>query len=140
MKLKLLLMTLVLTAFTFSGSAQDLGGMMTTLADGIKPEAFKKSWNKNKDEWISKVKSLDANDVIEADQSLSGLIGGLKGSAFKSDAKGLKANLLKGLMSGGDTSSILSSMGSLVKGLDPSMLKDSFDKDGFLEDIGKFTK
>lgn len=136
MKLKLLLMALVFSGFTYSTNAQDLGSLMTTLADGIKPEAFKKSWNKNKDEWISKAKSLDANDVIGAGQSLSGLIGGLKGSAFKSDARGLKANLMKGLMSGGDASSILSSMGSLVKGLDPSMLKDSFDKDGFLDKLG----
>lgn len=139
MKLKLLLMALVFSGFTYSTNAQDLGSLMTTLADGIKPEAFKGNWAKDKEEWTSTVKSLDADDVIGAGKSLSSLIGYLKGSAFKSDAHGLKPNLLKGLAGSNDLKSIYSSMGSLVKGLDPSKLKDSFDKDGFLNDIGKFT-
>ena len=54
MKLKLLLMALVFSGFTYSTNAQDLGSLMTTLADGIKPEAFKKSWK-----WFGGGNSID---------------------------------------------------------------------------------
>ena len=33
---------------------QDLGSMLTSIANGVKPEGFKSGWAKNKDKWLAR--------------------------------------------------------------------------------------
>src|SRR5690606_33714770 len=119
MKIKLLLFSFLFSVASLSTQAQDLGSLMTTLGDGIKSEAFKGSFNKNKDEWMKKASSLSIDDIKGATSSLSTLAKGLKGSSWLSHAA--KADVLSGLMKGGgDASSLVNSISGLLNGLDPS--------------------
>jgi hypothetical protein len=125
----------VLSAFFFTAQSQDIGSMMTELAKGIKPEAFKGSFLKNQDDWLKKAGDLKMTDLSGASSQLASLVKGLKPAAFSGDAKGLKKDLLANLFNAGDPKKLLESVGSLVKGLDPSMLASGFNKDSFLKGL-----
>lgn len=114
---------LFLVAPVAEAQMQDVGNMLTQIADGIKPEAFSKKFNKNKDDWKDKVSSMDASDLSSVTSQVGGLLKGLKGSALAGVAK---QELLKSLASVSSLSDVGGVLSSLVKGLDPSMLTDAF--------------
>ena len=131
---------LTLLLFTFclsymSVQSQDISSMMTDLAKGIKPEAFKGSFLKNQDDWLGKAADLNMDDLGGVSEQFSGLVKGLKPSAFSPDAKGLSKDLLSNLKNIGDPKKLLESVGSLVNGLDPSMFASGFNKDAFLKGL-----
>ena len=66
---------------------------------------------------------MDASNLSAVTDQVGGLPKGLKGSALAGVAK---KELLQSLLSAGSLSDIGSMLSSLVKGLDPSMLTDSF--------------
>lgn len=114
-----LLIALFLLAAATESQAQDLGNMLTQIADGIKPEAFSGKFNKDKDEWKEKAASLDPSDMSAVTDQVGGLLKGLKSSAL---SKGVKKSLMKQLLSAGSLSDVGGLLSSLVKGLKPSML------------------
>lgn len=117
------IVVLFLVSFSAEAQMQDLGSVLTQIADGVKPEAFKGKFNKNKDDWKEKVASMDASDLSAVTNQVGGLLKGLKGSAL---AGVNKKDLLKNLGSIGSLSDVGGLLSSLVKGLDPSMLTDAF--------------
>jgi hypothetical protein len=114
---------LFLVAPVAEAQMQDLGNVLTQIADGIKPEAFSGKFNKNKDEWKDKVSSMDASDLSSVTSQVGGLLKGLKGSALAGVGK---KDLLKQLTNVSSISDVGGLLSSLVKGLDPSMLTDAF--------------
>ena len=76
---------------------QDLGSMLTSIANGIKPEAFKSGWAKNKDKWLKDAASLTTADLQKSGKQVGDLVKNLKDEAFSTDAKGLKKDLLTNL-------------------------------------------
>ncbi|MEM8965068.1 MAG: hypothetical protein AAGE93_01520 [Bacteroidota bacterium] len=114
---------LFLVAPVAEAQMQNISSALTQIADGIKPEAFKGKFNKNKEEWKEEVASMDASNLSAVTDQVGGLLKGLKGSALAGVAK---KELLQSLLSAGSLSDIGSMLSSLVKGLDPSMLTDSF--------------
>ncbi|MEK6481063.1 hypothetical protein WJR50_26205 [Catalinimonas sp. 4WD22] len=118
-----LLMTLFLLTSLTGVQAQDLGSMLTQIADGIKPEAFSGKFNKNKDEWKERAASLYPSDLSAVSDQVGGLLKGLKGNAL---AKGVKKDLLNGLANIGSLFDVGKLLSSLVKGINPSMLTGIF--------------
>ena len=103
--------------------AQDVSKMLTQVTEGIKPEAFKKKFLKNKEDWTNQVSSATASNLPGVTKQVGSLVKGLKGSAF---AAGAKKELIKKLGSINNLSDIGSLLSSLVKGISPAMLTDSF--------------
>ena len=113
-----------LLAASFSSvQGQDIGNLLTSVADGIKPEAFKGGWEKASGDWKDKVANLDPSNLENVTGLVGTLMGSLKGSAF---LDGAKKEIMKQL---GNVSSVADLKGlftSLVSGLNPSMLTDEF--------------
>ena len=106
--------------------AQTLGSMLTSIANGIKPEAFKSGWAKNKDRWLKDSESLTTSDLQRSGKQVEDLVKNLKDEAFIADAKGLKKELLETLTNLDSVSKLGETLSSLVSGLDPSMLTSDF--------------
>ena len=113
-----------LLAASFSSvQGQDIGNLLTSVADGIKPEAFKGGWEKASGDWKDKVANLDPSNLENVTGLVGTLMGSLKGSAF---LDGAKKEIMKQL---GNVSSVADLKGlftSLISGLNPSMLTDEF--------------
>lgn len=114
--------------------AQDLSTMLTEIADGIKPEAYTENFAKNKADWTQMANTLDPNDMAAVNNQVSGLVKGLKGSAFQ---EGAHKQILKQLGSLGNMSDVGGLLTSLVNGLDPSMLTGALagDKSSVLQGL-----
>lgn len=108
------------------GHSQDLGSILTTIADGIKPEAFKGGWAKNKDKWLKEGANLSAADLSSAGKQVGDLVKNLRDEAFSADAKGLKKELLASQTNLSSTSNLGETLSSLVSGLNPDMLTSDF--------------
>lgn len=104
----------------------DLGATLTELSNGIKPEAFNKSWKQTKSSWQNKAKSLNFNDVKGAGELVSGLFGSLKSSSFTKDFD--SKSILNSLGSAGEMSDIVGSVGKLTGGLNKDVLTPEFAK------------
>lgn len=103
--------------------AQDLGNLLASVADGIKPEAFKGSWDKMSGEWKEKVANLDPSNLESVTESVSALVGSLKNSAF---IEGAKKNLMSELGNVSSMADVKGLVTSLISGLNPSMLTEEF--------------
>src|SRR5690606_26029714 len=79
-------MLLMVASYTVV-QAQDVGNILASVADGIKPEAFKGKWDKEGDEWKDKVANLDPSNIENVTGLVGSLLGNLKGSAFLDGAK-----------------------------------------------------
>ena len=122
-----LTIALVLILGYCSAQTQDLGSMLTSIANGIKPEAFKSGWAKNKDKMAEGCReSLTANDLQKSGKQVGDLVKNLKDEAFSADAKDLKKELLANLTNLDSVSKLGETLSSLVSGLDPSMLTSDF--------------
>lgn len=117
---------LVLILGFYNAQTQDLGSMLTSIANGIKPEAFKSGWAKNKDKWLKDAASLSTSDLQKSGKQVGDLVKNLKDEAFSADAKGLKKDLLGNLTNLSSVSKLGETLGSLVSGLDPKMLTSDF--------------
>jgi hypothetical protein len=115
-------MFLITVSYT-SVKSQDVGNILASVADGIKPEAFKGGWEKESGEWKDKVANLDPSKIENVTGSVSTLLGNLKGSAFLDGAKKEIMKQLGNVSSMGDIKGLFS---SLLSGLNPSMLKPEF--------------
>ena len=127
---------LFLASSTLIVNAQDLGGLLTQIVDGIKPEAFTKKFNKNIDEWKQQAASLDATDLEGVSKHVGDLINGVKGSAL---TEGVKPELLKNLGSISKLSDVGKLLDSFISGLDPSMLTGALasNKDMIKSELSK---
>jgi hypothetical protein len=136
MKTRFLLTSLMILFLGFA-QAQDFGGMLTSIANGIKPEAFKGGWSKMKDKWLADAATLDPTNLKGSGDQIAGLVKNLKGSAFSPDAKGLQKDLLGNLANLSSPGKLGETLSSLVSGLDPSMLTSDFlsKKDGILSGL-----
>jgi len=121
-------LTVVLVLFLgfHHAQTQDLGSILTSIANGIKPEGFKSGWAKNKDKWLKDAVSLNATDLQKSGKQIGDLVKNLKDEAFSADAKDLKKDLLESLTNLDSVSKLGETLGSLVSGLDPSMLTSDF--------------
>jgi len=117
---------LVLILGFYHAQAQDLGSMLTSIANGIKPEACKSGWVKNKDKWLKDVEGLGANDLQKSGKQIGDLVRNLKDEAFSADAKDLKKDLLANLTNLDSVSKLGETLSSLVSGLNPDMLTNDF--------------
>lgn len=117
---------ILMLGYAQTSTAQDLGGMLSTIANGIKPEAFKGSWSKIKDQWLKDVVNLDPSNLQQSGKSLTELVSNLKGSAFNPDMKGLKQDLLGNLANLSSPEKLGETLNSLVSGLNPNMLTNDF--------------
>ena len=118
-------MTAVDAANSVAGSS-DFGSIISNIANGIKPEAFKDSWNSSKTGWMDKLKSVKVGDIPAYGKLAGELVSNLKSSSF---SKGFDVkSLLSSLNSSKDGSSLAGSLSSLTKGLDKSALTDDFAK------------
>lgn len=133
MKYRAMVLFVVLAVFSVKLQAQDLGSMMGELAEGIKPEAFINSFDK--EDWMDEAANLSSDDMASAGKQLSGLVKGLKPSAFSGNDMGMQKDLLSGLADLKDPSKLVDSIKSLVNGLDPSMLTSAFNKESFLSSL-----
>jgi hypothetical protein len=126
-KMLKLAVVMFLSLATLNLSAQDMGmsDILTQVADGIKPEAFKGKFNKNSADWKDQVSKLGADDIDGAKAQLGSLLGGLKGKAFSGVSKASLLTQLAGINGKEGIGSLLS---SLLGGLDPSMLTDGLLK------------
>lgn len=131
---------IALIFFTPLVHAQDadmsMGSILNTVADGIKPEAFKGKFADDLDNWKDASKGIDGLDVSSFKSQLGGLIGGLKGKAFDGISKG---GLLKQLAGVNGKAGMKDLLGSLISGLNPEMLTDAFkgNKDSILGALSK---
>jgi hypothetical protein len=125
---------LVLILGFYHSQAQDLGGILTSIANGIKPEAFKDGWAKNKDKWLKDAEGLTTTDLKKSGKQVGDLVKNLKDEAFTADGKGLKKDLLTNLTNLSSSSKLGETLSSLVSGLKPEMLTSDFlsKKDGIL--------
>jgi hypothetical protein len=105
---------------------QDLGSMLTSIANGIKPEGFKSGWAKSKDKWLQDAASLSTTDLQKSAKQVGDLVKNLKDEAFSADAKGLKKDLLANLTNLDSVSKLGETLSSLVSGLNPDMLTNDF--------------
>jgi hypothetical protein len=127
--------SLFIIALSYSSiKAQDVGSILASVADGIKPEAFKGGWEKASGDWKDKVSNLDPSNIEDVTGSVSTLLGNLKGSAFLDGAKKEIMKQLGNVSSMGDIKGLFS---SLISGLDPSMLKPEFlsKKDALMQGL-----
>jgi hypothetical protein len=114
----------------------DLGSIMNSVADGIKPEAYKGKFADDLSDWKEASKGIDGLDAGIFRSQLGGLIGGLKGKAFDGISKG---DLLKQLAGVNGLAGMKDVLGSLISGLNPDMLMDAFkgNKDKILGALNK---
>lgn len=127
MKLRLTLTIALALVLGFShAQTPDLGSMLTSIANGIKPEAFKGAWAKNKDKWLSDVAGLRASDLQKSGKQVGELLKNLKDEAFSADAKDLKKELTANLLKLDSASKLGETLSSLVSGLNPDMLTSDF--------------
>ena len=121
-----LTIVLVLILGFYHAQSQDLGSMLTSIANGIKPEGFKNGWAKSKDKWLKETAGLSATDLQKSGKQVGDLVKNLKDEAFSDDAKGLKKDLLANLTNLTSVSKLGETLSSLVSGLNPSMLTSDF--------------
>jgi len=127
MKTRFTLTTVLFLTLGFcSAQTQDLGSMLASIANGIKPEAFKSGWAKNKDKWLADVVGLSANDLQKSGKQVGDLVKNLKDEAFSADAKDLKKELTANLTKLDSVSKLGETLSSLVSGLNPGMLTNDF--------------
>ena len=128
------ILVIFLTASLNQVQAQDFSNILTQVTEGIKPEAFTKKFLKNKDEWKDKVASTASSNLPAVTKQVGSLVKGLKKSTL---AKGVKKELLKKLGNISNLSEVGSLVSSLVKGISPAMLTDSFasNKDTLLNGL-----
>jgi len=114
--------------------AQDIGNVLASVADGIKPEAFKGNWDKMSGDWKDKVTNLDPSNLENVTGLVSTLMGSLKSSAFLDGAKKEITKQLGNVGSVGDLKGLFT---SLISGLNPSMLKPEFlsKKDALMQGL-----
>jgi len=114
----------------------NLGSILNTFADGIKPEAFKGKFTDDLDGWKEQSKGIDGLDVKSFKDQMKGLIGGLKGKAFEEVSRG---NLLKQLIGVNGLPGMKEMLSSLISSLNPEMLTDDFNnqKSMILETLNK---
>jgi hypothetical protein len=115
--------------------AQDVQKVFTELTSNLKDEAFKGSWKKNKDAWMSKLGDLDIAEMKGTGDEILALVNNLKSSAFE---KGVKKDLISQLSSPKNAAQLANIMDTLVRGIKPSMFKDGFSPSGILQEIDKF--
>ena len=127
--------SLFIIAFSYTSiKAQDVGNILASVADGIKPEAFKGGWEKASGDWKDKVANLDASKTEDVTSAVSSLLGNLKGSAF---LDGAKKGIMKQLGDVSNMGDIKGLFSSLISGLNPSMLKPEFlsKKDSLMQGL-----
>ena len=136
MKIKVLFLFVLFSFFFMNAQAQEvnISSLMTQLADGLKPEAFKGSWNKNKDQWMDKLDGLDISDFNGVSSQMTSLISNLKKSAFQ---KGVQKGLLAQLAKPGNAAGLTNVFKSLVNGINTDMFKPGFDKGNLLSQFSK---
>jgi hypothetical protein len=113
-----------LLAVSYSSvEAQDVGNILASVADGIKPEAFKGNWDKVSGDWKDQVANLDPSNLENVTGSIGTLMGSLKDNAFMD---GAKKEIMKQLSNVGSLGDLKGLLTSLISGLNPSMLKPEF--------------
>lgn len=122
----LTIFVILMLCYAQTSTAQDLGNMLSTIANGIKPEAFKGGWSKIKDQWLKDIVNLDPSNLQQAGKSVTELVSNLKGDAFNPDMKGLKKDLLGNLANLSSPGKLGETLNSLVSGLNPNMLTSDF--------------
>jgi hypothetical protein len=100
-----------------------LGSIMNSVADGIKPEAYKGKFADDLGNWKEASKGIDGLDAGSFKSQLGGLSGGLTGKAFDGVSKGALLKQLAGVNGLAGMKDLLS---SLISGLNPEMLTDAF--------------
>jgi len=118
-----------------SAQAQDIQMVLKELTSNLKPEAFKGSWNKDKDAWMDKLGDMDIAKLGEAQDELLGLMNHIKPKAFN---KGVYKDLLGQLSSPKNAAQIANIMDTMVKGIKPSMFKEGFDPGMLTKEIEKY--
>jgi hypothetical protein len=105
-------------------SSSDFGSTLSTLANGIKPEAFTNAFNKAG--WLEKLKSIKVGDIPSYGKMAGELVSGLKSSSFM---KGFDVKkLTNSLIGSKDAGSLAGSISDLTKNLDKSVFTDDFAK------------
>jgi hypothetical protein len=119
----LMMLVFCLFAGSVTVNAQDmgLGNILGEIQEGIKPEAFKGSFDAS--EWKDGLKNLDPSNLDSAKESVGGLLKGLKGKAFDGANK---MDMIKSLAGLNDMGGIKDLLSKLVGGLNPAMLTDAF--------------
>jgi hypothetical protein len=117
---------LVLILGFHHAQSQDLGSMLTSIANGIKPEGLRSAWAKNKDKWLKDAEGLTASELQKSGKLVGDLIKNLKDEAFSADAKDLKKDLQTNLTNLDSVSKLGETLSSLVSGLNPDMLTSEF--------------
>ena len=111
--------TLMESASSVAGSS-DFGSIIGNIANGIKPDAFNKSWSTTKTGWMDKLKNVKVGDIASYGKLAGEMVGNLKSSSF---TKGFDVkSLISSLNSSKDGGTLASSLSSLTKGLDKSVL------------------
>ena len=135
MKTVLTLITAVLISIPFADvQAQNLGQMLTEIADGLKPGAFTDDFAQNKDSWHQQTQSLGAEDLDTSKEQVNGLVSGLNDEALD---PGISEQLLSSLASAGNISDVGDVLGSLITGLNPSYMTQGLigNKDAMLKGL-----
>ncbi len=135
--MRVLLCLLLLFSTSFAQAQKEtanLGSVMNAVADGIHPDALKGKFSKDFEKWKEASKGIDGLDVKSFKDQMGGLIGGLKGKAFDGVSKG---DLLRDLVGVNGLAGMKEMLSSLISGLDPEMLTDSFkeNKDSILNTL-----
>lgn len=102
----------------------DIADAMYLVANGIKPDAFKRRFDLEK--WKADLSDLDKFDISGMKSSLSTLVGDLRGSAFKN---GNKKDLLQQVVGINGKGGIAEFLGDLIHSLESESLTDTFKAD-----------
>jgi len=117
-------------------SEQNLGSIINSMAEGIKPEAYKGKFTDDLENWKESSRGIGGLDVKNFKNQLGGLINGLKGKAFDGVSRG---DLLKQLAGVNGKAGMKDLLNSVVSGLDPEMLTDDFkeNKESLLDRLNQ---
>ena len=109
------------------GSKADIGSLMGTMVNGIKPSAFT-SGKSGKSDLISQLSGINATDYLKYASVAGELAGMLKGTSFLPSWASQKDGVLEKLQSAGSIADVAGGMGGLLGNLDPSALTKGFKK------------
>jgi len=116
---------LILSGATYSYT-QDLGASVSMLGNGIKEEAFKRSFNKA--DWLEQAEGLKISNVPEASAHMSKLVQGIKPRSFYPGLSPFRKELIEKFNGIEDTQEFVEHLSMLANSVDGNLLTQEFKR------------